>query len=173
MLKLTTSSSLTTSDREEKQYHNTQEIGKWGEELVYKWYIWHYQNKLTNTQCQEENGCCTITGSHKRTQQPMNIAIRWHNYSEETREPKDLTIRKNDQEKVIEVKTTMSYSSNSAPSANLTRHEMQEMKHQGQQYRFFRVFDAFSPKPSIVKYVNPAQMIENGEIEVTDIKLKL
>lgn len=165
-------STFSESDETEKQSHRFNEIGRWGEELIYRWHIWHYHGRLNNAKYQEVNGCYTIIGNHKTKLQPFHIQINWHNFSKETYKSRDLTITKNGKDKVIEVKTTMSQS-NLAPPANLTRPEMLEMKRQGQHYRFFRVFGAFSSKPSIVKYVDPAKMIECGEIEATAIRLKL
>ncbi len=147
------------------------ETGRWGEELIYLYLLWHYATDkytaLPNT-FQETPQGFLIQSTRKKDQAPFQITVLWHNKINESGSHRDLTIHKKHlnannppKEKIIEVKATKSPGKS---TLYLSSHEVEEMKKP--HYKLYRVTAAHTLHPTITKVKNLNEEIKNGYFPV-------
>jgi Domain of unknown function (DUF3883) len=147
-----------------------QEIGSWGENLVFEKLLNHYANKYSQCRYIE-----TILGvklaANSNHSETFLLELRWHNRRGESGLPYDFTIIKNGITRYIEVKTTKSPTKH---EFKLSINEYEVMHAQKERYRFFHVNNAMSSQPTIKKIKDPAKEIEEGNmtVEVASYRIK-
>lgn len=111
--------------------HNSNEaVGHAGEAFVFNRLAEHYQAKYPSATFSETHD------GFKLADDNLELEVIWHNKHKEEYGQKDLTIKKNGVERIIDVKTTKYQYHASFP---VSKDEWKVAKAYGERYRFFRV----------------------------------
>lgn len=146
-----------------------QDVGRWGEELVYNKMKQHYSKKYPGAVMTETTNGFILKGLDNQ-QKSLSLEIFWHNKRGESGQPRDFTIIKNGRERAIEVKSTPS---STKELIFVSMAELDQMHALKERYRFFRVYGAGTKMPSIEKMKNPSEKLELGEISIMRMELQL
>ncbi len=147
------------------------DIGRWGEECVYKKLKYHYSKKYSPAKITETpSGFTLVSKEHD-----IEIVVKWHNKIKESEKPMDFELTKTKRDGVkkryIEVKTT---TAKGAHTAYLSGDEFQQMLKHQEEYSIFRVFNAGKNNNiQIDKIRNPLKKVLDGEMLVGTVELKI
>ncbi|MBS0358928.1 MAG: DUF3883 domain-containing protein, partial [Proteobacteria bacterium] len=146
------------------------QVGILGEKTVFLMLMKHYQTKYPSFKLTETQKGFNLSGTDPK-QKPMKIQVEWCNKTTESGKPYDFVISKTGKpERVIEVKATI--------TADKTEFEVSHdqwgtMHRLGARFRFFRVFDTGQEDITITKIKDPAKLLEEGKIRITDLKITI
>lgn len=141
------------------------DIGRWGEELVYR----YLENELRDLKGDfnfQENELGFVFS--KNTEQ---IEVTWMNKKQESYSEYDFVINENGKYKYIEVKSTPSETKN---LVDISEKEWHFMLEGGENYSIYRVYNAGKKDFARIEIIkNPSEMIINRKILLNHVILKI
>lgn len=115
------------------------EVGRWGEELVYRFLVQHQKESAKGWE------------------------VLWVNQAFNTGTPYDIHLRGPDgTEQFIEVKSSLAYSKN---FFEMSHQELDMARRLGNQYSLYRVTGVGSASPTLLRIMNPIQKWAAGQIK--------
>jgi len=148
------------------------QIGRWGEEFVYRELQDYYEKKYADRCVLTETPQGFIIEGTPRDM-PLRLEVIWYNKDRPDvsgSEACDIEIIKNGVSRYVEVKATLS---DKKEKVELSQNECEIMFRYKDRYRLYRVYSVGTPEARIERYVNPAQAIFDGELLANKVTLRV
>ena len=144
---------------------NSKKIGDWGEKYVLQALQSKYKKKYPNAELKINNEGFSVLQKGK----DEIVKVRWLNLYEDA-PGRDIELCENGEMHYIEIKTTRTARKR---TFKLSKNQWRLMRHFGSRYQIYRVFGAGTNKAWISCIANPAKLILEGKILITEAEIKI